>query len=168
MGWQWHQLDHMEIICTSLHTDNDASTSRLSFYRPDALPAAQPTDSKHWRQIYHSFTSICHSTSAHQITHRKYTAVWVQISVNGSHPLDYWNLTSNHACKHFCKNKTTEVRHQTQVLTQDVPSRQTCKNCFNNLQHTQVYTYLLHWATRFHETKLLTTKSADLSMTYII
>jgi len=37
MGWQWHQLDHMQIICTSVQTDNPASTSPLSFYRPDAL-----------------------------------------------------------------------------------------------------------------------------------
>jgi len=51
MGWQWHHLDHMHIICTSLQTDNHASTSPLSFYRPDALPAAQPTASKHWMQI---------------------------------------------------------------------------------------------------------------------
>ena len=43
MGWQWHQLNHMQIISTSLQTDNHASTSPLSFYRPDALPAAQPT-----------------------------------------------------------------------------------------------------------------------------
>jgi len=49
-GWHWHQLDHMHIICTSLQTDNHASTSPLSFYRPDALPSAQPTSSKHWRQ----------------------------------------------------------------------------------------------------------------------
>jgi len=26
MGWQWHQLDHMQIICTSQQTDNHAST----------------------------------------------------------------------------------------------------------------------------------------------
>ena len=26
MGWQWHQLDHKQIICTSLQTDNHAST----------------------------------------------------------------------------------------------------------------------------------------------
>jgi len=39
MGWQWHQLDHMQIICTLLQTDNHASTSPLSFYRLDALPA---------------------------------------------------------------------------------------------------------------------------------
>jgi len=31
MGWQWHQLDHMQIICTSLQTDNYASTSSLNF-----------------------------------------------------------------------------------------------------------------------------------------
>jgi len=41
--WQWHQLGHMQ-VCTSL---NHASTPPLSFYRPDALPAAQPTASKH-------------------------------------------------------------------------------------------------------------------------
>ena len=40
--WQWHQLGHMQ-VCTLLQTDNQASTSPLSFYRPDALPADQPT-----------------------------------------------------------------------------------------------------------------------------
>jgi len=135
MGWQWHQLDDMQIICTSLQTDRhhsvftgwmlflppnqqcqstegnfcsiyvytkyhttvlwpffqdypgesvleeklldfmaqgeinrgrhtDHPPGRHSirtnqcppppspvFYRPDALPAAQPTVSKHWRQL---------------------------------------------------------------------------------------------------------------------
>ena len=38
-------------VCISLQTDNHASTPALKvFYRPDALPAAQPTASKHWRQ----------------------------------------------------------------------------------------------------------------------
>jgi len=46
--WQWHQLEHKIMqVCTSLQTDNHASTSQLSFYRPDALTAAQPTASKH-------------------------------------------------------------------------------------------------------------------------
>ena len=39
--WQWHQLGHM------LQTDNRASTPPLSFYRLDALRAAQPIASKH-------------------------------------------------------------------------------------------------------------------------
>jgi len=44
--WQWHQLGRMQ-VCTSLQTDKHASTPPLSFYRRDALPAAQPTASKH-------------------------------------------------------------------------------------------------------------------------
>jgi len=44
--WQWHQLGHMQ-VCTLLQTDNHTSTPPLCFYRPDALPAAQPTTSKH-------------------------------------------------------------------------------------------------------------------------
>jgi len=56
--WQWHQLGHMQ-VCTSLQTDNHASTPPLSFYRPNALPAAQPTASKHWRQ---------HSSCIHLVT----------------------------------------------------------------------------------------------------
>ena len=47
--WQWHQLGHMQ-VCISLQTDNHARTHHSVFYRPDALPAAQPTASKHWRQ----------------------------------------------------------------------------------------------------------------------
>jgi len=50
-GWQWHQLDHMQTICTSLQTENHTNTSSLNFYRPDALPDAQPTMSKHWKQL---------------------------------------------------------------------------------------------------------------------
>ena len=47
--WQWHQLGHMQ-VCTSLQKDNHASTHHsVFFYTPDALPATQPTASKHWR-----------------------------------------------------------------------------------------------------------------------
>ena len=49
LGMQWHQLDHMQTICTSLQTDNHTKTPSLNFYRPDALPDTQPTASKHWR-----------------------------------------------------------------------------------------------------------------------
>ena len=65
MEWQWHQLNHMRIICTSLQTDNDACTSSLHiFYRPDALPAAQPTASKHWRHNQTTTEKIkCHGES---------------------------------------------------------------------------------------------------------
>jgi len=44
--WHWRQLGHMQ-VCNSLQTDNNASTPPLSFYRLDALPAAQLTALKH-------------------------------------------------------------------------------------------------------------------------
>ena len=44
--WRWHQLGHMQ-VCTLLQTDNHASTQHSVFSRPDALPATQPTASKH-------------------------------------------------------------------------------------------------------------------------
>ena len=40
MGWQWHQLDHMQIICTSLQTDttpvphHSVFTGRMLFLTP--------------------------------------------------------------------------------------------------------------------------------------
>jgi len=43
--WQWHQLGRIQ-VCTSLQTDNHASTPPLSFYRLDALPVVQPTHVK--------------------------------------------------------------------------------------------------------------------------
>jgi len=33
MEYQWHQPDHMQIICTSLQTDNHVSTSSLNFFK---------------------------------------------------------------------------------------------------------------------------------------
>ena len=42
--WQWHQLGHMQVY-TLLQTAPHYSV----FYRLDALPATQPTVSKHWR-----------------------------------------------------------------------------------------------------------------------
>jgi len=38
LWWQWHQLDHMQFICTSLQTYSHASTSLLYFLQVDAIP----------------------------------------------------------------------------------------------------------------------------------
>ena len=46
--WQWHQLG----LCKSAPHSRQITTPAAHhsvFYRPDALPAAQPTASKHWR-----------------------------------------------------------------------------------------------------------------------
>jgi len=44
VGWQWHQLDHMQIICTSIQTDSHDSTSSLSFSQA-RCPSCHPTNS---------------------------------------------------------------------------------------------------------------------------
>ena len=41
--WQWHELDHMQ-VCTSLQTDNHASTPPLSFLQA-GCPSCHPTNS---------------------------------------------------------------------------------------------------------------------------
>jgi len=42
-AWQWHQLGHMQ-FCTSLQTDNHASTPPLSFLQA-GCPSCRPTNS---------------------------------------------------------------------------------------------------------------------------
>ena len=44
IGWQWHQVDHMQIICASLQTDNHASTPPLRFLQA-RCPSCCPTNS---------------------------------------------------------------------------------------------------------------------------
>ena len=41
--WLWHQLEHMQ-VCTSLQTDNHASTPPLSFLQA-GCPSCRPTNS---------------------------------------------------------------------------------------------------------------------------
>jgi len=43
--WQWHQLSHMQ-VCTSLQTDNHASTPPLSFLQAGWPPSCRLTNNK--------------------------------------------------------------------------------------------------------------------------
>jgi len=68
MRQQWHQVNHIQIICTSLQTDtgNHTSTSPLNFfYSPDALSDVQPTASKHWRQHHQQHILLCSPITSH-------------------------------------------------------------------------------------------------------
>ena len=47
--WQWNQLGHMQSAPRFRRITTPAPRHSF-FYRPDALPAAQPTASKHWRR----------------------------------------------------------------------------------------------------------------------
>jgi len=61
--WQWHQLGHMQ-ICTSLQTNNHASTPPLSFFtgRMPFLPPnqqCQSTEGKSTEGKYSYTTKVC-------------------------------------------------------------------------------------------------------------
>ena len=69
-GWELVSEENFWTLwCKGILTEADTQTIRLGatpsglssahrnhpiFYRPDALPASQPTVSKHWRQLAHS------------------------------------------------------------------------------------------------------------------
>jgi len=44
IGWQWHQLNHMQLICTFLQTKSHASTLRLYFLQA-GCSSWRPTNS---------------------------------------------------------------------------------------------------------------------------
>jgi len=53
--WQWHQLGHVQ-VCTSLQTDNHASTPPLSFFFTDGMPFLPPNQqrqSTEGNMLYH-------------------------------------------------------------------------------------------------------------------
>jgi len=57
--WQWHQLDHMQ-VCTSLQTDNHASTPTLRLFtgRMPFLPPNQQRQSTEDKVKHSTFKNI--------------------------------------------------------------------------------------------------------------
>jgi len=51
--WQWHQLGHMQ-VCTSLQTDNHASTPPLSSFFTDRMPFLPPNQQCQSTDFVHS------------------------------------------------------------------------------------------------------------------
>ena len=102
--WQWHPLGHMQ-VCTLLQTDNHASTPLHSvFYRPDALPAAQPTASKHWRQIC-SGKSLILPMAMTKVPPSRYTFANVSLQYVNNHKLfinHFLVKVQNQSTVHMC------------------------------------------------------------------
>ena len=70
---QWHQLDHMQTICTSHQRDNHTNTWSLNFYRMDDVPGAKPTVSKR-RMTLPQLSN--HSLEWSDSLHRQFHAWW--------------------------------------------------------------------------------------------
>ena len=75
-----------------------ASTTPISFYRPDTLPAAQPTASKHWRQTFRNTHDV---KMWRHPQNRKYSNTTHRNAAKGGPSQDYWQ----HAQKFvkFCR-----------------------------------------------------------------
>ena len=123
--WQWHQLGHMQ-VCTSLQTDNHASTRPLSFYRPDALPAAQPTASKHWR----------HTITINTVT-KTVTKQQTKPSRSNSHQRGLWQQDYQHRLPWV-------LSHHRLSLECSRSYQKTAISCPNthNMANTTVHTYI--------------------------
>ena len=68
VGWQWHHLDHMQTICTSLQTYNHTNTPSLNFFTDWMLflvpnQQGQRTESKYNEYIL--LRAIMYDTIAH-------------------------------------------------------------------------------------------------------
>ena len=83
--WQWHQLSHMQ-VCTSLQTDNHASTPPLSFLQA-GCPSCRPTNSVKALKAHTTTTTTTNTTAAATTTVTDAKAslpfAWYQIIVLG-------------------------------------------------------------------------------------
>ena len=68
--WQWHQLGRMQ-VCTSLQTDNHASTPPLSFLQAGCL-SCRPTSGKSGPKdqvaLHYYYTSPSHWCTTHEVS----------------------------------------------------------------------------------------------------
>ena len=88
MGWQRHQLDHMQITCTSLQTDNHASASLLNFFTGQMLflmPSQQCQSTEGSQPVKSS--NILHTSALSYTRHiiyktMSYTATYHNCSAN--------------------------------------------------------------------------------------
>jgi len=106
--WQWHQLGYMQ-VCTSFKTDNHARTPPLCFYRPDALPATQPTASKNWRHKW--LYAYCNLNTAQTLQGSCYSS-WTKLYTTERFRDEFfqaicWNDTDKFYNKKEKKNKKT-------------------------------------------------------------
>jgi len=81
-------------ICILPQTDNHASIPPLSFYRPDDLPAAQPTVSKHW-MVFIESVLLCSTLKIfpgckQAIVTAEQCCTWVENSNNAFCRLPLW------------------------------------------------------------------------------
>ena len=105
MEWQWHQLDHMQVICTRSRQITMPAAHHSDFYKPDALPAIRPTASKHWRHTTKSTNYLwCE------------TILWWMPDWSSSHLTDALNTSSMSRYNQTPNFSLTKTAIFTQIL----------------------------------------------------
>ena len=103
MAW-WDDMQ----VCAALQTENHASTPPLKFfYRPDALPAAQPTASNHWRQLQ---TKTCNYAMNNSAQSRRYHVPLVIYRSTGT-----LVFSSNRACDRLHSHSQAQLQGSQQI-----------------------------------------------------
>jgi len=63
MGWQWHQLDHMQSFAPGSRQITTPVPHHSDFYSPDSLPAAQRTASQKAQSTEGTFRLVLNDSS---------------------------------------------------------------------------------------------------------
>jgi len=118
MGWQWHQLDHMQIICILRQTDNHTTTSPL-FLRV-GRSSWHPTNSCQNIKVnlakYTGQTSFCSKVTIWTCKQQYILTVDQLLYVDTQ-----WQLVNQQIC---CKTVTYfSFRQETQLSLRDRATR---------------------------------------------
>ena len=126
---QWHQLNHMQTICTSLHTDNHTNTSSLNFLQAgrsswwptDSVKALKAIASTVTVHVYHwlfwNYVSVSRPTLLPvRGTEARLKFPWVEfrsigigVRVSISFTYDWHDLGSTHIFRRLAKNAEPEA-----------------------------------------------------------
>ena len=101
--WQWHQLGHTQ-VCTLLQTDTTPAPHHSVFYRPDALPAAQPTANNFYK-IRRIFYSIAEE---HYLLVSRFDSTWYITITN--------TTEQNTQCSRQCREQILRIPSPTPRL----------------------------------------------------
>jgi len=125
MGWQWHQLEHKQIICALLQTDNHASTSSLKFFTGQMpfLPPNQQCQSHEGKTSSRNTTTLHPFNGLFSRTPERETILDFTVARDVGGSGINWTI-----CKSFApRNRqiTTPVPHHTVFFTGRMP----CLSC---------------------------------------
>ena len=129
--WQWHRLGHMQ-VCTLLQADNHANTPPLKFFcRPNALPAALETASKHWRH----YTTSWNISQFLFNPHRPTVLLSVPLCITASTTVQQCTRNTDLLTDGLCYSVSVVERHESKILQHT--QQQQCKKNFVYIYFTK-------------------------------